>query len=42
MKKKIFAILLLTILVVNFYTPTSAEADVLPRITNSLLQNFGI
>jgi len=42
MKKKIFVILLLTTLVVNFYTPTRSEADIVPRITNSQVQNFGI
>ncbi|MDX1700583.1 MAG: hypothetical protein R3250_08205 [Melioribacteraceae bacterium] len=43
MKKKIFVILFLSFLVVNFYTTTSLEAlDTIPKITNVQLQNPGI
>ncbi len=42
MKKKIFAILVLVTLVVNFYTPTSSQADIPPKITNNQIQNFSI
>lgn len=42
MKKKIFAILCLITLMVTFYTPTSSQADIPPKITNSQLQNFGL
>ena len=41
MKRKIFTILLLSTLIVNFYTPTSSEAmETLPRITNVQINDF--
>lgn len=40
MKKKIFAILCLLTLVVNFYTPASPQADIPPKIIHSELPNF--
>jgi len=43
MKRKIFAILLLSTLIVNFYTPTSTEAiEALPRITNVQINDFNV
>lgn len=41
MKRKIFTILLLSTVIVNFYTPTISEAmETLPRITNIQINDF--